>query len=231
MPGSESNRQMARAQGREDREAVSPPAHGFLLADASLKLMFANSHAAAILTYPGPNSVDLSEVFQKKIRPALLNAGRWPINGTGHSIMKLKSGRRTYTCRAFLLNSNGKGKPATLVMLERGMPGRLVLSQVAQQFRLTHREQQAVALLLQGLSNKEMAEIIGVSANTVKAFLRMAAVRMGASTRSGIVTKILGVLLSGSATWLAADVNDFDAVRGILSFGNGPKVLRAGSSD
>lgn len=199
MPGSQHNPQIGSAPGEEDREAVSPPAHGFLLADASLKLMFANTHAAAILTYPGPNSVDLSDVFQKKIRPGLLDAGRSPINGNRHSIMQLKSGRRTYLCRVFLLNSNGKGsRPATLVMLERGMPLRLALSQVAQQFRLTHREQQAVALLLQGLANKEIAEIMGVSSNTVKAFLRMAAVRMGASTRSGIVTKILGLFLSST---------------------------------
>ena len=199
MPGSQRNPQIGSAPREEDRDAVSPCAHGFLLVDASLKLMFANSHATAILTYPGPNSVNLSEVFLKKIRPALLDAGRSPINGSGHSIMKLKSGRRTYSCHAFRLNSNGKGgKPATLVMLERGMPLRLALSQLAQQFRLTHREQQAVALLLQELSNKEIAEIMGVSSNTVKAFLRMAAVRMGASTRSGIVTKILALFLSST---------------------------------
>lgn len=77
------------------------------------------------------------------------------------------------------------------------MPERLALGQVALQFRLTQREQQAVALLLQGLSNKEIAETMGVSSNTVKAFLRMVTVRMGVSSRSGIVTKILEVLLSG----------------------------------
>lgn len=198
MPESESNSQKSLPPGDQGRDSVSPPAHGFLIADTSLKLMFANSDAAAILTYPGPNSADLADVFQKKVRPALVEAGRSATNGNVHS-MKLKSGRRTYICRSFPLNSNGKGsRTATLLMLERGMPARLTLSHLAQQFRLTHREQQAVVLLLQGLSNKEIAEIMGVSANTVKAFLRMAAVRMGGSSRSGIITKILELLLSGS---------------------------------
>lgn len=196
MPGSETNSQKPRL---DYRDTAHPVPHGFLVADASLKLIFANSDAVAILTYPGLISQSLDEVFQKKIRPALLNVGGVTPNGNGHSIMKLKSGRRTYICRAFLLNSNGKGMngTATLLMLERGMPERLALGQVALQFRLTQREQQAVALLLQGLSNKEIAETMGVSSNTVKAFLRMVTVRMGVSSRSGIVTKILEVLLSG----------------------------------
>jgi DNA-binding CsgD family transcriptional regulator len=188
-----------RPSGAETQDATSPPTQGFLVADSSLKLIFANNDAVNILSYPGPLAQNIAEMFQKKVRPALVSAAASPSNGNGHSILKLKSGRRTYICRAFLLSSNGKGNgTATLLMLERGMPGRLALSHTAQQFRLTHREQQAVALLLQGLSNKEMADIMGVSANTVKAFLRMATIRMGVSSRSRIVTKILEVLVSGS---------------------------------
>jgi DNA-binding CsgD family transcriptional regulator len=200
MPHTESNSPKTRLAGERRDPPPGPPAHGFLIADASLKLIFANSDAVTILTYPGPTSQNLVDLFQKKVRPVLANAIHSTTNGNGHSILKLKSGRRTYVCRAFLLNSNGKGNgSATLLMLERGMPGRFALSQAAQQFRLTHREQQAVALLLQGLSNKEIADIMGVSANTVKAFLRMATIRMGVSSRSGIVTKVLEVLLSGSS--------------------------------
>lgn len=79
----------------------------------------------------------------------------------------------------------------TLFMLERGRTLRLILCRVAQQFRLTAREQQAIEFLLQGLSNEEISHNMGVSANTVKAFLRLASVRMCVSSRSGLVTKIL----------------------------------------
>ena len=195
MPTPESNPQKHRLAGEEHRDGAHPGLHGFLVADASLRLIFANSDAIAILSYPGLASPNVADVFEKKIRPALIDAGGVAANGNGHAITKFKSGRRTYSCRAFLLNSNSNGRGingnATLLMLERGVPGRLPLSQIAQQFRLTQREQQAVALLLQGLSNKEIAEIMGVSSNTVKAFLRMATVRMGVSSRSGIVIKVL----------------------------------------
>jgi len=200
MQSSESSPQKSRL-GDNGTLTAWPPLLGFLVADASLKPLFANHEAIAILTYPGPSLQSLADVFDKKVRPSLVTAQSFATNrNRTHPIMKLKSGRRTYFCRAFLLDSNGKGSggTATLILLERGMSGPLALSQVSQQFRLTHREQQAVALLLQGLSNKEMAENMGISANTVKAFLRMATIKMGVSSRSGIVTKVLGLVLSSN---------------------------------
>jgi DNA-binding CsgD family transcriptional regulator len=83
-----------------------------------------------------------------------------------------------------------------LLVLERKMSETLALFQLSRQFRLTQREHQAVSLLMQGLSNREMAKNMGISVNTVKVFLRMATIRMGVSKRSGIVTKILGLVLS-----------------------------------
>jgi DNA-binding CsgD family transcriptional regulator len=199
MSKSEFDLQKPRPTGEETWHTASPPTHGFLVVDSSLQLVFASRNAAAILAFPKVTSQNLSQLFQKKIRAALVDGGV-PPNCNGQSVMKLKSGRRTYICRAFLLNSNGKGmnETATLLILERGMPGRLALRQIGQQFHLTNREQQAVALLLQGLTNKEVADIMGVSVNTVRAFLRLATVRMGVSSRSGIVTKILHVILLGS---------------------------------
>ncbi len=197
----ESNPQKFRLPGESGTSSAWPPVFGLLVADASLKLLFANHEAIAILTYPEPSLQTLADLFHKKVRPGLVSAQSSLRNGNHTNlIMKLKSGRRTYFCRAFLLDSNGKGSggTATLILLERGMSGPLALSQVSQQFRLTHREQQAVALLLQGLSSKEMAENMGISANTVKAFLRMATIKMGVSSRSGIVTKVLGLVLSSN---------------------------------
>lgn len=197
MQTSESNAQNPRLLKESDTFTAWPAALGLLVADASLKPLFANEEAIAILSYPGPSSQSLADIFHKNVRPRLISAQNLPTNGKNVPFMKFRSGRRTYFCRGYVLNNNGRGSggSATLIVLERAMSGPLALSQVSRQFHLTQREQQAVALLLQGFSNKEMAKSMGISANTVKAFLRMASIKMGVSSRSGIVTKILGRIL------------------------------------
>jgi len=42
-----------------------------------------------------------------------------------------------------------------------------------------------------GLTNKEIADRMGISANTVKGFVRLIMLKMGTSGRSGIVAKVL----------------------------------------
>jgi len=66
-----------------------------------------------------------------------------------------------------------------------------LLLQTSQEFHLTHREQEVLGLLIMGLTNKEMADRMGISANTVKAFVRLVMLKMGTSGRSGIVAKVL----------------------------------------
>ena len=67
---------------------------------------------------------------------------------------------------------------------------RLIL-QTSQEFHLTHREQEVLGLLIMGLTNKEIADRMGISANTVKGFVRLVMLKMGTSGRSGIVAKVL----------------------------------------
>jgi len=179
--------------------SLTIPALGFLVADATLRGLSANHEAMRILTYSAEQAPlrSLSEVFNEKIRRRLLRAQSFPISpNTAPAVIQFKSGRRVYFCRAFRLDANGNAR--VLVVLERGTPESFALCQVSQQFHLTPREQVAVTFLLRGLSNKEMANRMAVSPNTVKAFLRMVMVKMGVSTRAGIVAKVLGLVLSPS---------------------------------
>jgi DNA-binding CsgD family transcriptional regulator len=78
------------------------------------------------------------------------------------------------------------------VILERHYSSVAELSDLLQQFDLTPREMEAVALLVEGLTSKEIATRMDISPNTVKAFLRLVMLKMNVSTRSGIVGKIVG---------------------------------------
>jgi len=65
------------------------------------------------------------------------------------------------------------------------------MHEAAAKYNLTGREQEALEGISMGLTNKELAERMSISPNTVRAFLRLVMVKMGVTTRSGIVAKIL----------------------------------------
>jgi DNA-binding CsgD family transcriptional regulator len=65
------------------------------------------------------------------------------------------------------------------------------ISEIAGRYNLSARELEAVEFLLSGLTSKEIADRMKISPNTVKATLRVVMIKMGVSTRSGIVGKII----------------------------------------
>jgi DNA-binding CsgD family transcriptional regulator len=174
---------------------MSPSSHGFLVMDASLKLIYANAEAVNILVYPeNPQKLkSLDSLLAEKIRTVLLKQPSSPKAGF---VAELRSGRRRYLCRAFSLNpySKNSGDQESLALqFERTRQVTLNGSQVAEKFNLTPREQQTLEYLIQGLTSKEIAERMHISVNTVKAFLRLIMVKMGVTTRSGIVGMLFEV--------------------------------------
>lgn len=77
-----------------------------------------------------------------------------------------------------------------MLLIERTASKLPPVSRLSDEYHLTHREQETVALLAHGLTNKEIAARLGVSVNTVKAFLRFVMFKVGVSTRTGIVGRL-----------------------------------------
>lgn len=165
---------------------------GFLLLDKSLGPVASNHEAVRILTYPNlPERIQRIDVFLgDKIRAGLVSRQ----SPTALEFVKeFKSGRRKYSCRSFMVDTNGKGMPlVAALLLERCSSSTMALAQIGQDFELTRREKETVELLIQGLTSKEIATRMNISPNTVKAFLRIVMVKMGVSTRSGILGKVIG---------------------------------------
>ena len=165
---------------------------GFLLLDKSLGPVASNHEAIRILTYPNlPERIQKIDVFLgDKIRAGLVSRQ----SPTALEFVKeFKSGRRRYVCRSFMVDTNGKGMPlVAALLLERCSSSTMALAQIGQDFELTRREKETVELLIQGLTSKEIATRMQISPNTVKAFLRIVMVKMGVSTRSGILGKVIG---------------------------------------
>jgi DNA-binding CsgD family transcriptional regulator len=165
---------------------------GFLLLDCSLSLMSFNVEAVQILGYPDEiGQLTNSDVLlTQKIRSSLVGQ---PSPDQSVFVTEFRSGRRHYFCRAFVVDAHSKDPslPSIAVLLERGPSGLIPMSQVSQQFNLTQREEEALTYLLQGLSTKGIANRMNVSPNTVKAFLRLIMIKIGVSSRSALVGKIV----------------------------------------
>jgi DNA-binding CsgD family transcriptional regulator len=167
---------------------------GLVVVDSFQSLIASNEEAIQILAFPvEPNQMRRSwPLLEKKISSCLRNGHSG--NGSG-SVHEFRSGKRTYLCRSFTLKicgKEGRFSEAQVVLFQRKENNVATLSEACGRFGLTQREQETIHLLLQGLTSKEIAERMGISPNTVKAFLRLVMVKMGVSTRSAIVGKVLG---------------------------------------
>jgi DNA-binding NarL/FixJ family response regulator len=172
--------------------ATSAPPEGFLLLDSSMKPIFVNPAAAQILVYPEKPETQRNLDSYVASRVRLILFSEQPSKGSA-LVAEFQSGRRTYRCRSFPVNgmANGHSHAAVAVLLERASAKSASLAPLFERFHLTTREQEVAQFLLHGLTSKEIGKRMQISPNTVKAFLRLIMVKMGVSTRSGIVGKAL----------------------------------------
>jgi DNA-binding CsgD family transcriptional regulator len=77
-----------------------------------------------------------------------------------------------------------------VVVLERNCTRAVDISQWSAEHRLTSRERETVSFLLKGLTSEEIANEMRISPSTVKSFLKLVMVKVGASNRTGIVAKV-----------------------------------------
>jgi DNA-binding CsgD family transcriptional regulator len=166
---------------------------GLVLVDDFMNLVAANSEAVQILAFPDrPEKLGhLSGWLRRKIHSCLIDRKSLLRPSFVH---EFRSAKRTYLCRAFPLNAgaNVSACPVLALMLERKSNGGTV-AEISQRFGLTAREQETMRLLAEGFCSKEIAARMNISPNTVKAFVHLVMVKMGVSTRSGIIGKMVGV--------------------------------------
>jgi DNA-binding CsgD family transcriptional regulator len=102
-------------------------------------------------------------------------------------------GSGDYSCRSYFLEPTNHSHPGGLVAvhLERDAAAYDAVSEVGSEYRLTDREHEVLKQIAAGLTSKEVAQRMSISPNTVKVFLRMIMMKMGVSTRSGVIAKLL----------------------------------------
>jgi DNA-binding CsgD family transcriptional regulator len=81
-------------------------------------------------------------------------------------------------------------QPMLALYLKRDRSVADAMRQVGTDYHLTDRELEALIGVAMGLTSKELATRMNISPNTVKAFLRLIMIKMGVTTRAGIVGKL-----------------------------------------
>ncbi len=179
--------EMATQHRPEDGRAPATSMPGLLVLGPHRDLIASNAEAVQILCYPEKPDKrrQLSAMVAEKIPMELLRA-----QPDARSVAEFTSGRRRYTCTVHSLDVPGRAKGCTAILLERVPSPEVTLYGICRKYNLTARERQAMGHLLRGLTSKEIAQQMGISPNTVKAFVRSAMTKMGVSTRAGLVGRI-----------------------------------------
>ena len=171
----------------ETRKSDSP---GILLLDTFRRPLYANDEAVLILSYPQTRHGNGHAAnFLKQRIDSMLPERNGSPNPTFST--EFVSGRRHYQVRVFALKSNQDHLGPTMAVLLERKREHLDLLRAAREFHLTKREKEALELLMQGFTAKQIASRMDISPNTAKAFLRSVMFKTGASDRSGILAKIL----------------------------------------
>lgn len=191
-----------------------PSRVGVLIANSELQLLHCNAEAASILAYPKKPPHTLT---QNAALPATLLQSNLSQAGPSSGV-EFISGRRRYLCRSFRLDLKSAGNntslPLIVAMLDRVQAEPLDITRWGERFQLTGREREAVTHLLRGLTSKEIAQAMHISPNTVKSFLKMVRVKVGASSRAGIVAKIIDRL---GPMWVCFVLDLLDILDGLGS--------------
>ncbi len=165
-------------------------APGVLIFDTEGKLLYANREAMAII--PDPESIP------KEIRECCLledkAGGEWSDSGSGSSTCVVLSDRGgvSYSARSFLIRgqrAETKEAAHIMVLIEKIVEKRPIdFDEAAKEFGLTTRELDVVKLVSEGYSNQNISEILCIGSDTVKWHVKNIMRKMGAGSRSEMIS-------------------------------------------
>ena len=169
---------------------------GLVLMDLSLKPISFDQGSAALLSSASQfNGKEPQIHIPKEILDAVRGCKRTELATVK---MRFWSQGCEYTCRVYLVPEN-EGLEQTLLALhfERGVSTHEAVHEavgkLALRYDLTDRQYEALLGIATGPSNKEIAQRMKISPNTVKVYLRLIMAKMGVTSRAEVAAKLLEV--------------------------------------
>lgn len=107
----------------------------------------------------------------------------------------LRSGRRRYIVKGLILSGQRTSSEIQeihyLFILDRVKPDTFNIPMIIRAWNLSKREQDLVQLTFSDLSNKEIANHLGLSLNTVKSYMKFLMRKLNVTSRAGIISRLL----------------------------------------
>lgn len=186
---------MGKGAGRKNSRIVAAdigdPVEGIILLDLSLRSIAADSGGRTILgelrqsdaaecPLPGlPPEIEkpLREVATPELNTATL---------------RISTDASHYTCEVFLMQpQNGLAEPLVALYIKREQSVVEAVRRASSLYGLTEREEETLLGIASGLTSRQIAAKMKISPNTVNAFLRLIMLKMGVTTRAGVVGKLV----------------------------------------
>jgi DNA-binding CsgD family transcriptional regulator len=130
---------------------------------------------------PSPNLIpeEILEVIRR----------RSPEDESG-GMMQFQIGQLSYLCRYYIVQSPERS-PMIALHFESDHFETDRIAPIAAEYALTEREQEALRGIAQGLTTKELANWMRISPNTAKTFVRLIMIKLGVTTRTAILGRVL----------------------------------------
>ena len=178
------------------RPAAPPhPEHLYYNEDAcSILARYAKSQGTLTDISPYVSSLCMkwSEMLENRPGPTPSSGSVNGGPGMRH-IAVLDSDKRKYVVKATALSgsSSSQGEKQYLFVMERAAAASTNLPMIFRKYKLSVREQEVVRLLLAGAANKEIADRLRLSENTIKGYMKLLMRKLGVNNRAGIVAALL----------------------------------------
>lgn len=182
--------------------ALREPEEGVIIMDSQFRIIGLDRDARAILrsTIGYEYSGDMVRL------PAHLESivSRFAQSEESFVHSNVDIGSTEFGCRVFRVQPlNGMMPGATYALHLRRVPSmNHSLERVVEMYRLTERESEILKGISLGLTSKALAKRMNISPNTVNSFLRMIMIKLGVTTRAGMV----GLALKDSASCDTASI-------------------------
>lgn len=200
---------VAVSPGGSEKQSKPTPSSAFILfrpqSKGSKEVLSYNEEAWRILSFSLPSSkggpdepLDISALcsrWRKSLKrgPAEHGSGE-DLNPETGVIDIIASGRRRYAVKGIVLSDGPltqDNQEQYLFILERTSLESANLEILFRHYHLSSREKEIVRLLLTGNSNKEIADSLGLSLNTIKGYMKLLTRKLGVSGRSGIIAAVV----------------------------------------